>query len=108
MKNKLEESLFPDEILKAAFPGCEFTLESVVIHLASLPTLQLPDFPNGRGKREAQWANHFNAISDAVEQLTSTNAIRRWIAVYADRPVPHSKMSRKPDITLVPLNARNV
>ena len=105
-KPKLEESLFPDEILKAAFPDYEFTLESVVNHLASLPNL--PDLPDRRGKREVQWANYFNAISDAVEQLTSTNAKRRWIAVYADKPVPNSKMSRKPDITLVPLDARNV
>ena len=105
-KVKLEESLFPDEILKAAFPDYEFTLESVVNHLASLPNL--PDFLDGRGKRELQWANYFNAISDAVEQLTSTNAKCRWIAVYADKPVPNSKMSRKPDITLVPLGAQKV
>jgi hypothetical protein len=107
IKDKLEESLFSDEILKAAFTHYEFTLESVVLHLASLPTLQLPDFLNGRGKREVKWANYLNAISDAVEQLTSTNAKRRWIAVYADKPVPHSNVSRKPDLTLVPLDARN-
>jgi hypothetical protein len=107
-KKELEESLFPDEILKAAFPGYEFTLESIINHLACLPNSQLRDFPDGSRKREVQWANYFNAISDAVEQLTSTNAKRRWIAAYADKPVPNSKMSRKPDIVLVPLDARNV
>ena len=105
-KDKFKESLFPDEILKAAFLDYEFTLDGVVVHLANLPNL--PDFPDGRGKREVQWANYFNAISDMVEQLTSTNAKCRWIAVYADKPVLNSRMSRKPDITLVPLDAQNV
>ena len=105
MKTKLEESLFPDEILKDAFPGKEFTLESVVDRLARIPnTPNLPD----SDKREVQWANYLNAISDVVEQLTLTEAKRRWVAVYADKPVPNSKMLRKPDIALIPLDLQKV
>jgi hypothetical protein len=103
---KLEHSLFPDRILQVAFSGYEFKLESVVNSLSD--ALKLPDFKSGRVKREVQWANYFNKISDAVEQLTSTNAKRRWIAFYADNPVPNSKMSRKPDLILLPLDARDV
>jgi hypothetical protein len=81
-KVKLEASFFPGEILNAAFPDYELTLESVVNRLASLPN------PPDGGKTEVQWADYFNAISDVVEQLTSTEAKRRWMAVYADKPFP--------------------
>ncbi|KAF8630343.1 hypothetical protein AX17_005433, partial [Amanita inopinata Kibby_2008] len=126
-KAGLEEMLFSNEVLRRAFLNYEeFNLDNLVKDLAdnlsNLPTREnnpsttkdifSPGVPaendvptEEKGKREYEWAKFFNDIADKIEDLTDIKSCRRWTAVNATAtvPEPNSKVSRKPDLGLIPL-----
>jgi len=108
LKKNLEQLLFLDTVLKAAFPGydfTDFTLDSIVSCLAN----ERLDLPNLQGcDREVQWVNYFNKIADAVKGFTSIKAKHCWTAAYSNTPIPNSTMARKPDMALVPKEVQDL
>ncbi|KAF8638663.1 hypothetical protein AX17_002044 [Amanita inopinata Kibby_2008] len=123
-RNGLEKLLFSDEVLSHTFLNYEgFNIDNLVKDLAenlsNLPTggnnpparedIFSPGLPTENEEeknREREWAIFFNDIADKIEILTGIQSCRRWTAVNATAtvPEPDSKVSRKPDLGLIPLS----
>ncbi|KAF8631511.1 hypothetical protein AX17_005078, partial [Amanita inopinata Kibby_2008] len=120
-KNGLEKLLFSDEVLSRTFLNYgEFNIDNLVKDLAenlsNLPTggnnpparedIFSPGIPAEKKNREHEWATFFNGVADKIEILTGIQSCRRWTAVNATAtvPEPDSKVSRKPDLGLIPLS----